>query len=89
VQKAPQEPGFTDTLGWIYLKKNMADAALQIFTNLAAKYPDNPTYHYHLGAALAAHRDWVQARAELNTALLRGPDKSDEREIRQLESRLY
>jgi Flp pilus assembly protein TadD len=89
VQKAPQEPGFTDTLGWIYLKKNMTDAALQVFTNLAAKYPDNPTYHYHLGAALAAHRDWVQARAELNTALLRGPDKSDEREIRQLESRLY
>jgi tetratricopeptide (TPR) repeat protein len=88
-QKAPREPGFTDTLGWIYLKKNMTDAALQIFTNLAAKYPDNPTYHYHLGAALAAHRDWVQARAELNTALLRGPDKSDEREIRELESRLY
>jgi tetratricopeptide (TPR) repeat protein len=89
VQKAPQEPGFTDTLGWIYLKKNMTDAALQVFTNLAAKYPGNPTYHYHLGAALAAHKDWIQARAELNTALLSGPDKSDEREIRELESRLY
>jgi uncharacterized protein HemY len=30
-QKLPQAPEIADTLGWIYLKKNLTDNALEIF----------------------------------------------------------
>ena len=56
-QRAPREPTINDTLGWIYLKKNMNDSALQVFTNLVKKYPNNATFHYHLGVTFAQKGD--------------------------------
>ncbi len=88
VQKVREEPSFTDTLGWVYLKKNMVDAALQVFVGLSQKYPDNSSFRYHLGATLAAKGDSSKARAALEQALSLGPDKADERKIRDLLDRL-
>ena len=73
VKRAPQQPDFADTLGWIYLKKGTADAALGIFTNLARKHPENATYRYHLGLALLGQGDKTKARAELEAARLKHP----------------
>jgi len=43
VQRAPQIPHFSDTLGWIYLKKNLNDSAVSVFRGLVTQVPDNYT----------------------------------------------
>jgi tetratricopeptide (TPR) repeat protein len=69
VRRYPNEPGFADTLGWVYYRKGLNDAAveqLQRAVTLAAKRGgDNSLYRWHLGAALAAKGDRAAARREL------------------------
>jgi len=88
VEKLNGESYASDTLAWIYLKKNMTEPALQILTTLVKRYPDAAVYRYHLGAALAAKGDRERARAELRAALLKKPAKQDEAKIRELLARL-
>lgn len=80
VQKAVQldskQPRFTDTLGWVYLKKNLPDSALQAFRGLTRQYPDDPVFHYHFGMALLQKGDRATARSEFKSALTKKP--SDE-----------
>jgi Flp pilus assembly protein TadD len=84
VQKAPAEANFSDTLGWIYVKKNMHGAAAQIFRNLVEKQPNNSTLHYHLAVALMGQGDSGGAAYELRAALSRSPAKEEEQRIRTL-----
>jgi tetratricopeptide (TPR) repeat protein len=77
-----------DTLGWIYLKKNMNDSALQTFQSLVHNNPGSMTYRYHLGMALYQKGDTQGARTELQTALSAKPASSDEQKIRELLARL-
>ena len=84
VQKAPGEANFSDTLGWVYVKKNMHGAAAQIFRNLVEKQPNNATLHYHLGVALIGQGDSGSAAFELRTALSHSPAKDEEQKIRTL-----
>jgi len=88
VEKLNGQSYASDTLAWIYLKKNMTEPALQILTALVKKYPDAAVYRYHFGAALAAKGDRERARAELGTALLKKPAKQDEAKIKELLARL-
>src|SRR6185295_5162491 len=74
-RQAPGQPNFSDTLGWIYIKKDMAPSALQIFENLVKKYPDEPTYRYHLGVALLKTGNKEKARTALQGALTKNPAK--------------
>ncbi len=84
VQKlAKDDPTAADTLGWVYLKKGLTSSALQVFQNNVRKDPKNPSYRYHLAAALLASGDKLKAKEELRKALESGPS-SDERNIRQL-----
>ena len=87
-QKAPNEPGISDTLGWIYLKKNLNESAFQIFSNLVKKYPGNATFRFHLAMTFAQKGDKEKARAELESALTKNPAKDDERRIRELLARI-
>ncbi len=84
-QKATQldarQPVYSDTLGWIYLKRNMNDSAAQVFRVLTQKYPNDPTFHYHLGLALLQEGDKATARAELKSALTRKPSDEVRRSI--------
>ena len=88
-RSSPDEPHFTDTLGWIYLRKQKTAAALEIFEKLAVAYPHNSTYHYHLGSALIAAGDKARARQELQTALSAGADVADQGAIREMLARLH
>jgi len=69
VRRFPNEPGFADTLGWVYYRKGLhRDAAeqLQRAVSIASKRGgDNSLYRWHLGAALAASGDRAAARREL------------------------
>ena len=83
VQKASL-PNFSDTLGWIYLKKNRPENAVSVFQNIVRKQPNNPVFQYHLGAALLAKGDKPGARAALGSALQKKPAKQDETKIKEL-----
>lgn len=82
------DPKFSDTLGWVYFKKNMQDSALQIFRNLVAKYPHDVTYRFHLAMTLEAKGDRSAARSELEAALARKPSADEERKIKMLLARV-
>ncbi|MGB6943111.1 MAG: tetratricopeptide repeat protein [Bryobacteraceae bacterium] len=73
-----------DTVGWVYLKKGLTGSALQVFQNNVRKEPKNPTYRYHLGAALLASGDKIKAKQELEKALQNSPSHEQEPEIRGL-----
>jgi tetratricopeptide (TPR) repeat protein len=60
-QRAKQQlPNFTevsDTIGWIYIKKNLNASAIEIFRELVDKAPDNPMFHYHFAMAMVQKGD--------------------------------
>lgn len=78
----------SDTLGWIYLKKNLSDEAVRIFQDLAAKEPNNSTYRYHLGVALTQKGDKAAARRELEQALKNNPSRDETVKIRELMAKI-
>jgi tetratricopeptide (TPR) repeat protein len=83
LEKSPGQPGFSDTVGYIYLKKGLNDSAVQTFSNLARKYP-YAIFRYHLGLALYVKGDKAAARKELQAALAGHPSPGDEARIREL-----
>lgn len=86
--KAPHEPNVADTLGWIYIKKNLSDSAIPIFRELVAKHGDNAMFHYHLGMALLQKGDKGGAKRSLETALRNNPSPNDIAKIKELISRI-
>ena len=87
-RKAPGNLQIDDTLGWIYVKKNLTDNALVIFRDLVKKQPGNPTFRYHLGIAYAQRGEAVRAKEELSAALKASPSTKEAEEIRKALSRL-
>jgi tetratricopeptide (TPR) repeat protein len=83
-QKLPNFLEISDTIGWIYLKKNLADSAIDIFKDLTAKAPQNPTYRYHYAMALVQKGDKSAALKELKLALGAKPGKEEEQHINDL-----
>lgn len=77
-------PTVADTLGWVYLKKGLTASALQVFQNNVRADPKNPTYRYHLGAALLASGDKLRAKQELEKALQSAPSQTQEPRIKGL-----
>jgi tetratricopeptide (TPR) repeat protein len=87
-QRAPQDLNIADTLGWIYIRKNLNDNAIQIFRDLVKKAPDNSTFRYHLAMALFQRGDKPQAKKELAVALQNKPSQEEEIKIRELMDKL-
>jgi tetratricopeptide (TPR) repeat protein len=87
-QKAPNMPEITDTLGWIYIKRNLSEEAVRLFQELVAKEPKNAKFLYHYGMALYQKGDKPSTRVELEKALANTPSKADEAKIRDLLNKL-
>jgi len=87
-QLLPEMTEVSDTLGWIFLKKNLSDSALDTFRDLVSKAPNQSTYRYHLGMALAQKGDKIKAIKELQEALKYNPSKNERDEIQQLLNKL-
>lgn len=83
----PNLPEVSDTLGMIYLRKNLSDNALDIFRDLVNKDP-RPLFRYHLGMAFSQKGDKPRALEELQQALKGKPTKEEKEKIEQLMSRL-
>jgi tetratricopeptide (TPR) repeat protein len=77
-----------DTLGSIYLRKNMYESALQSFQVAVNSNPGSMTYRYHLGTTLYQMGDKSKAKVELQAALAATPKSEDEPKIRELLARL-
>jgi Flp pilus assembly protein TadD len=83
-QAMPNSTDVADTLGWIYIKKNLSDEAVRVFRELTQKEPANPTYHFHYGMALIQKGDKLQAKRELEDAVKKNPPKDDLGKIQEL-----
>lgn len=88
VRKEPDNPAFSDTLGYVYLKRDQNDEALEIFGKLIRKYPDDPTCGYHLGMAWYQKGDLEKARTNFVHALDQRPPDELESEIQNLLKRI-
>jgi len=83
-QKMPNAPEVSDTLGWIYIKKNLSEDAVRLYKDLTAQVPASATFHYHYGMALLQKGDKPSAKKEFETALSDNPSKGDAVKIRDL-----
>jgi Flp pilus assembly protein TadD len=89
-QKDPNNTNIEDTLGWIYIKKNLTEDAIRIFKDLTVKEPENPSFHYHYGMAFFQKGDRASAKKELSAALATKipPTKQEKDQIQQLLQKL-
>lgn len=68
-QKLPDFAEVNDTIGWIYLKKNLISDALGVFKILVDNAPNNPEFRYHYALALYKDGNDVDALTQCKTAL--------------------
>lgn len=68
-QKLPDNPAVADTLGWIYVKKEMATLAIPQLQQAVSQMPKNANSLYHLGVALAMAGQPDKGRQTLERAL--------------------
>lgn len=83
-QKLPNSPDVADTLGWIYIKKNLSEDAVRVFRDLVQKEPGNPTYRVHFAMALLQKGDKPSAKRELEAAIKSNPSKDEAVKIHDL-----
>lgn len=81
-KRAPNSPDISDTLGYVYLQKNLNSEAVRIFRDVVEQNPNNPTYHFHLAMALLKQGDKQAARAEAEKALQHAPQPEQQDKIR-------
>ena len=87
-QVLPKFPEINDTLGWIYLKKNLTDNAIDTFKDLVVQAPQSPIYHYHYAMALMQKGDRDSAKKECQSALADKPSKEQLGDIQLLMAKL-
>ncbi|MBV9442460.1 MAG: tetratricopeptide repeat protein, partial [Acidobacteriaceae bacterium] len=85
-QKVPNSPAIADTLGWIYIRKNLSEEAVRIYKDLVEKNPGEAAFHYHYGMALIQKGDKPTAKREFMAALKSTPppSKTDRAKIQEL-----
>lgn len=66
-------PESADTIGWIYVAKNMAALGLPFLRDAVRQAPDDPTFRFHLGYALLQLRKPEEAAANFSEALALNP----------------
>jgi len=82
-QKLPELAEVTDTLGWVYYKKELPGLAIPMFEQAVAKAPGNPVFRYHLGLALLKNGERAKARTALELVLKNSPNAPEAAEARK------
>ncbi len=73
-EAVPDNPYMSDTLGWVYYRKNIYSRAIVYLKEAAEKLPNQATVHYHLGMAYYKNGQVEQAKKELSRALQIDPN---------------
>ena len=72
-QSHVDDPVITDTVGWVYYKRQLPLLAIPRFQQSIERDPRNAVYHFHLGLAYAASGESAKARDSLEHALQLNP----------------
>jgi len=72
-EQFPDDPHISDTLGWVYYKKNIFSRAIVYLKEANEKITDNPVIRYHLGMAYYKNGNEEDAKRELKKALELNP----------------
>lgn len=72
-EKLPDDPQVTDTLGWIYYRKQVYRTALQFMKLCAEQEPKNAMFAFHLGMTYLKLGENDEARRALRKALALDP----------------
>lgn len=83
-QQLPDHPDVSDTLGYVYLRKNLPVLAIPAFQESIERAPSNPAYHYRLAQALSQTGDKAGAKRAVERALKLKPDFAEAGEARKL-----
>lgn len=86
--KQPEDPMVADTLGYIYLKKNLPQNATSIFQDLTGKHPKIALFHIRLATAYFQSGQKEKARKALDDARKNNPTDTDKEQINTLAGRL-
>jgi tetratricopeptide (TPR) repeat protein len=87
-QFLPNRPEVADTLGWIYLKRNLSENAMDVFQELVRTNPHASTFQYHLCQAYQQKGDKPSALRACTAALKENPPVQEAKDIRDLMGRL-
>ena len=68
-EQFPDDPHISDTLGWVYYKKNIFSRAITYLKEANEKIPDSAFIRFHLGMAYFKNGDKDLAKQELKRAL--------------------
>ena len=71
-RKLPDNPDVADTLGWIYVIKNVYSQAEPYLQIAISAKPDNPTIIYHMGMLRLGQRNIQDAEKLLKNAIQKG-----------------
>lgn len=71
-QRAPDDPSISDTLGWTYYRKEMAQQGIPFLEESVQRVPEDPVFQYHLGMAYAHAGALDSAKQALKKALALG-----------------
>ncbi len=80
----PDSSETADTLGWIYMKKELYSLSIEMFRRAIDTEPKNPAFQYHLGFAYARQGDTTKAKTILETALRLNPEFKDAADAKRL-----
>lgn len=84
----PEDARIADTLGYIYLRKGLAENALAQFQLAAGKMPEEPSINYHMALALAELGKNPEARKFVEKALDAEGDFDEREAARKLLARI-
>ena len=77
-------PGYLDTLGWIYYKLGEVEKAVPILEKVVEKTKNIPIFQYHLGMAYFKTGNRAAAKTHLNNALEGGKKFQGREEAEQV-----
>ncbi len=87
-QKLPDNPNVADTIGLIYLRKNLVDESIRVLSDLVSRQPKIATYHLHYAMALYQKGEKTAAKKELEEATHDGPNDKEKMRIQELRQKL-
>ena len=73
-QHLPNDPNVSDTVGWIYVRKDLPSQGVSYLEDAVRAQPARASFRYHLGVAYQQRGEFVQARDEIARALALDPN---------------
>jgi len=85
---APNDPNVADTMGFIYIKKNLPGSAVPILDQIVSQHPDVVVWRCHLAMALRLQGEIGKAKEHLAIALSNNPTEEEKLMISELMGQL-